>query len=1084
MNVSLRRTTLRTAMAAALGVLFVGSAALTAGVIAAPVAGSTTIHPFGAGIPPWEPDPNSVGGLIFYNSSGQQVTGGNITDSPIAAYVQGAAVVNPLDTRATLYGYLPVNGQSPGQFSGEALGATTPYPNSSAPPPLNTSTLPVETGASGDETIAELMEDFPNNDNSDDGYANMYVLRLKTSRAGSNNATYDSADILITGSTWSVVYSETTPSTTTLMASPAGPSPYGTPVTLTATVTAGATGTVQFKNGITNIGTPVTVSDGTASTSTSTLPIGTSSLTAVFSPTGGSGYTSSTGTTTYTVTPIPTTTGLQASPTSPQPGGTSVTLTATVSPSAATGTVQFQVGSTDIGAPVAVSDGVATTSTTALPVGTDTLTATFTPQLGSTYGGSSGTASYTITATPTTTGLQASPSSPQEYGTSVTLTATVSPSAATGTVQFQVGSTDIGSPVTVSGGVATTSTSTLPVGTDTLNAVFSPTNGNGYAGSSGSTSYTVTAIPTATTLSATPTSPQYAGTSVTLKATVSPTLPGTVQFEVGSSPIGSPVTVVSGIATTTTTTLPVGTDTLNALFTPTSSNYADSTGTTSYTVNALTTTTTALTTTPASPQFVGTSVTLKATVTPTATGTVQFEVGSSPIGSPVTVTGGVATTTTSTLPVGTDSLSAVFTPTVGNGFSGSTGTASFTVNPLTATSTGLQASPASPQYSGTAVTLTATVTPSAATGTIQFEVGSTHIGSPVTVTGGTAATTTSTLPVGTDTLNAVFTPTAGNGYEASTGTTTYTVKALNVTRTVVTSSANPSKLGAMVTFTATVTDAVTPTGTVTFHNGTTAISGCSAEALNGSDQATCTTSFPTGGSFPITAAYSGDPVSAPSTSAVVNQVVGRAGKGYWLVASDGGIFNYGDAAYHGSAGNVVLNKPIVGIAATPDGGGYWLVASDGGIFNYGDAGYYGSAGNVVLNKPIVGIAATPDGKGYWLVASDGGIFNYGDAGYYGSAGNVPLNKPIVGIAATPDGKGYWLVASDGGIFNYGDAAYHGSAGNVPLNKPIVGIAATPDGGGYWLVASDGGIFNYGDAGYFGSAGNVPLNQPIVGIGGA
>ena len=43
-------------------------------------------------------------------------------------------------------------------------------------------------------------------------------------------------------------------------------------------------------------------------------------------------------------------------------------------------------------------------------------------------------------------------------------------------------------------------------------------------------------------------------------------------------------------------------------------------------------------------------------------------------------------------------------------------------------------------------------------------------------------------------------------------------------------------------------------------------------------------------------------------------------------------------------GGKPLNKPIVGIAATPDGGGYWLVASDGGIFSFGDATFYGSAG--------------------------------------------------------------------------------------------------------------------------------------------
>ncbi len=207
------------------------------------------------------------------------------------------------------------------------------------------------------------------------------------------------------------------------------------------------------------------------------------------------------------------------------------------------------------------------------------------------------------------------------------------------------------------------------------------------------------------------------------------------------------------------------------------------------------------------------------------------------------------------------------------------------------------------------------------------------------------------------------------------------------------------------------------------------------------------------------------------------------GQGYWMVASDGGIFNYGDAGFYGSTGNLKLNKPVVGMAATPDGKGYWLVASDGGIFNYGDAGFYGSAGALKLNQPVVGIAATPDGKGYWLVAADGGIFNYGDAAFYGSTGNLKLNKPVVGIAATPDGLGYWLVASDGGIFNYGDATFDGSAGSLTLNKPVVGMAASPSGKGYWLVASDGGIFNYGDAIFYGSAGALKLNQPVVGMAG-
>ncbi|MGH9102569.1 MAG: glycoside hydrolase family 3 N-terminal domain-containing protein, partial [Acidimicrobiales bacterium] len=76
----------------------------------------------------------------------------------------------------------------------------------------------------------------------------------------------------------------------------------------------------------------------------------------------------------------------------------------------------------------------------------------------------------------------------------------------------------------------------------------------------------------------------------------------------------------------------------------------------------------------------------------------------------------------------------------------------------------------------------------------------------------------------------------------------------------------------------------------------------------------------------------------------------------------------------------------VALSGTPDGHGYWLVASDGGVFAYGDAGFYGSAGGIRLSRPVVGMAPTPDGHGYWLVASDGGVFAYGDAGFYGSSG--------------------------------------------------------------------------------------------------
>ena len=214
---------------------------------------------------------------------------------------------------------------------------------------------------------------------------------------------------------------------------------------------------------------------------------------------------------------------------------------------------------------------------------------------------------------------------------------------------------------------------------------------------------------------------------------------------------------------------------------------------------------------------------------------------------------------------------------------------------------------------------------------------------------------------------------------------------------------------------------------------------------------------------------------------VVGMGVTPSTNGYWMVASDGGIFNYGDAKFFGSMGGQHLNKPIVGMASTADGNGYWMVAADGGIFNFGNAPFFGSTGSMRLNKPIVGMAATPDGGGYWLVASDGGIFSYGDAQFWGSAGSLVLNSPVVGMAAGPGGNGYWLVAADGGIFDYGSAGFFGSAGSIRLNQPVVGMAATSDGNGYWLVAADGGIFTYGDAPFFGSTGSIRLNKPIVGM---
>jgi CHAP domain len=201
------------------------------------------------------------------------------------------------------------------------------------------------------------------------------------------------------------------------------------------------------------------------------------------------------------------------------------------------------------------------------------------------------------------------------------------------------------------------------------------------------------------------------------------------------------------------------------------------------------------------------------------------------------------------------------------------------------------------------------------------------------------------------------------------------------------------------------------------------------------------------------------------------------GRGYWLVGSDGGVFTFGNAVFHGSMGGRHLDSPIVAMNAA--GSGYRLVASDGGVFAFG-AQFYGSMGGKHLNAPIVATATTSKGNGYWLVGSDGGVFAFGGAHYFGSMGGRHLNAPIVGIAATPDGNGYWLVGSDGGVFAFGDARFYGSMGGRHLNAPVVAIATDVSTSGYWMVGADGGVFAFHSA-FDGSDGSDPLGAPVKGM---
>ena len=201
--------------------------------------------------------------------------------------------------------------------------------------------------------------------------------------------------------------------------------------------------------------------------------------------------------------------------------------------------------------------------------------------------------------------------------------------------------------------------------------------------------------------------------------------------------------------------------------------------------------------------------------------------------------------------------------------------------------------------------------------------------------------------------------------------------------------------------------------------------------------------------------------------------VHEASHGYWLVGSDGGIFSFGTAAFHGSMGATPLQRPVVAITPTLTGNGYWLVASDGGIFSFGDSTYYGSLPALgfhphgsglpqSLNAPIVGMVPTFTGRGYFMVASDGGVFALGDAKFKGSCPGIG-GCAGAAVAVMPDrtGDGYWLVTSLGDVYSFGDAAYYG--GPTPSSVPVVDAVATPDGHGYWLLFANGVVDNFGDA---------------------
>ena len=212
--------------------------------------------------------------------------------------------------------------------------------------------------------------------------------------------------------------------------------------------------------------------------------------------------------------------------------------------------------------------------------------------------------------------------------------------------------------------------------------------------------------------------------------------------------------------------------------------------------------------------------------------------------------------------------------------------------------------------------------------------------------------------------------------------------------------------------------------------------------------------------------------------------------GYWLVASDGGIFAFGDAGYFGSipgdglspAGSGLphsLNAPIVAMVPSSDGGGYFMVASDGGVFAFGDARFAGSCPGIGgCSGAAVAVVPDASGNGYWLVTQTGNVYAFGDAPFYGAPGNQ--GSPVTSAVRTADGGGYWVLLADGAVYAYGDAVPRGGpVGSVGGLDPASTIFSDADGGGYWVASADGAVFPYGDAPNDGSMAGSHLNGSII-----
>ena len=547
-----------------------------------------------------------------------------------------------------------------------------------------------------------------------------------------------------------------------------------------------------------------------------------------------------------------------------------------------TGTVTFSDtfggATTPLGAAQTLnSSGNASLPISTLAVGTHVITASYS---GDTYysASSSNPLSQVVQEQVTVTVVNTGGGNPSTYGMAVIFTATVNVSGGipvSGSVSFYNGATFLGSG-TLSGNSASYSTANLPVGSNPITATY--TDSNNQTATSAPLNQVVEQ--TTTTAIATSGTPTIHGTPVTFTAVVTATgtvVPtGTVAFFDNGTQFGTGTLTAAGttsaVATFQTSSLTAGTHSITGSYAGDADDFASNSPALSQTVNIATSAITLAAS--ANPAIAGKPLTLTATVTTnggTAAGTVNFYNGTTLLGTGTLNGTGAATFTSSTLPVGSYSVTAVYVGDA-NDTGSTSGALALTVVEAT-TSVSLATSNPSIQVTS-AVTFTATVSGNggAPTGNVTFMDGANTLGSVAVNPGGIASYTTSSLAVGTHNITAVYGGDADDASSTSPGLTeTVTAYATETSLVASATSLNTDQSLTLLT-TTTSTNGGAVTGTITYMSGTTSL-GTATVGINGA--ATFSINL-AAGSYSITAHYSGDALNAPSVSNVVTVAVSQA----------------------------------------------------------------------------------------------------------------------------------------------------------------------------------------------------------------